>query len=620
MASGSFASGQPPQPSPHQPPPPPPPPPEQQQQQQQPYAMDMGLGYPSAAAAAAAMGEAYRAQGNVFGRLEYQPQAEENRQPQRRRRQQGGGGSAPVQAAPQASMGPPANKHQHHMGQFGILAPTPVPLAHAHGSMAPVMGQQQPALHYPPGTQHAGVAGAGVETAAPAGEAHGKLGGKIVIDPPDLQAWREKLFNVDEMIVLTQEQFETYFPHVDNVYSHRSTQKYKRKPFVSHYWDCRMKGRPPGTPKTEDPNKKRRRRSARERDLCDVKIKITEYFPSSEPLQLDGSGGGPEAAAAAAVVAAGYHGQRFWTVQRVNGNGGNGKGDGVAGPHKHTLAKSDEIKKNSVQRHVAAQEREAKRAQPAPRRATGAAAATARKHAREGTGGDIKLYAACYCPFSQRVWIALEAKGVPYQYCEADPHRKPAPPALLETSPKGQVPAIRQGSWACAESALEDVDSRVPLLPSDGQLKANCRFWINHASSPAPLLISCLLFQINTDLLAAFYALLRNTDLARQADLVARLQSQLDRLAQAADERGPYFLGLALSLVDVHLAPFAVRLRTLMHSRRGWPAAPAPATSRWARWLDALERDPHVKATTSADDLYADTADMLINDKVLVPL
>lgn len=75
--------------------------------------------------------------------------------------------------------------------------------------------------------------------------------------------------------------FQTYFPYVDNVYSHRSTQRYKRKPFICHYWDCRLKGRPPGTPKSRDPNKKKRRRVARERDLCDVKIKITEYQPGA---------------------------------------------------------------------------------------------------------------------------------------------------------------------------------------------------------------------------------------------------------------------------------------------------------------------------------------------------
>lgn len=117
-----------------------------------------------------------------------------------------------------------------------------------------------------------------------------------------------------------------------------------------------MKGRPPGTPKTEDPSKKRRRRITRERDLCDVKIKITEYFPGSEAYQLENG-------AAAAAAAAGYQGQRFWTIQRVNGNGGNGKGDGVAGPHKHSLERSDEIKKNSVQRYMAQQDKDVKKTQ-----------------------------------------------------------------------------------------------------------------------------------------------------------------------------------------------------------------------------------------------------------------
>ena len=52
------------------------------------------------------------------------------------------------------------------------------------------------------------------------------------------------------------------------------------------------------------------------------------------------------------------------------------------------------------------------------------------------------------------MWIALEAKGLAYQYCETDPYHRPAPTALLEANPRGLVPAIRQGEWACAESAV----------------------------------------------------------------------------------------------------------------------------------------------------------------------
>lgn len=206
--------------------------------------------------------------------------------------------------------------------------------------------------------------------------------------------------------------FQTYFPHIDNVYSHRSTQRHKRKRFVSHYWDCRLKGRPPGTKKSTDPDKKKRKRVARERDLCDVKIKITEFFDQQEyEEQLGqrppgaGAGADNEPTSPVATSVTGttstntgqqFFGQpqllpqqqvggwdmpshlgsqpglnvpqyapppgpppkKFYTFQRVNGNGGNGKGDGVPGPHKHSLDESDRVKKNSVLRWQAKVEKD----------------------------------------------------------------------------------------------------------------------------------------------------------------------------------------------------------------------------------------------------------------------
>ncbi|KAK2591401.1 hypothetical protein QQS21_010907 [Conoideocrella luteorostrata] len=469
-------------------------------------------------------------------------------------------------------------------GQFGILAPATVP----SGILDSHLDASRQMLFAMDGHNTTGQ-----ETTVMHGDkSHGKLPSKIVVDPPDLAVWREKLFNVDDMIVLTDEQFETYFPHVDNVYSHRSTQRYKRKPFVSHYWDCRMKGRPPGTAKSEDPSKKKRKRNARERDLCDVKIRITEYFPNASTY-VD-----REAAEAAAAAGATLPtGQRFWTVQRVNGNGGNGKGDGVAGPHRHTLEKSDEIKRNSVQRYLAQQEKDVKKTQKLPaRKATGAAAATMKRHLKEH---DFKLYSACYCPFSQRVWIALETKGLPYQYCEIDPS-KPSPPAAFTTaSPRGTVPAIRQREWTCSESAtileyLEDLDTTVRLLPTDPRHKAKCRLWIDH---------------INTRIVPAFHALLSAHEPTSQSDSTNRLQSHITSLVLAADEQGPFFTGSSFGLVDIHFAPFAIRLSRILRPLRGW-TDPVPGT-RWNRWLDALEKNSHVKSTTSSSELYLDVVDVL---------
>lgn len=172
---------------------------------------------------------------------------------------------------------------------------------------------------------------------------------------------------------------------------------------MSHYWDCRLKGRPPGTPKSNDPNKKKRKRTARERDLCDVKIKITEYFPgaatSAEPndfgtsveplpsdLGIDNNfySGGMESSASSTNPEAqpfgiltpsqnlpvnhpGASGARYYTIQRVNAaTNGSDNANGISsstGGHKHTLEESDRVKKNSVQRWMIKRAKEKKKNQ-----------------------------------------------------------------------------------------------------------------------------------------------------------------------------------------------------------------------------------------------------------------
>ncbi|KAK0612929.1 hypothetical protein B0T17DRAFT_542166 [Bombardia bombarda] len=355
----------------------------------------------------------------------------------------------------------------------------------------------------------------------------------------------------DRSCLIWTKWFETYFPWVDNVYSHRSTQQYKRRSVVTHYWDCRMKGRPPGTPKSNDPNKKKRKRLARERGLCDVKIKITEVGEAglqelqgiSSSMDAAAGGGKEDQSALGEMLLACKRGRPFWTIQRVNGisnaNGNGAVADGQQrqpAAHKHTLEKSDVIKKNSVQRWLAARDKDVKKrgrpvrsssGRPAAPvwKPTGDAAVTARKHAKDS---EIEFYGACFCPFSQRVWIALEAKGLPYQYCETDPFCKPKSARLLEANPRGLVPAIRQGDWACGESAvileyLEEIDSTILLHPTDARLKAFCRLWIDF---------------INAKLVPSFFALLAMTEEQQpsRAQGLERLQRDLTSLVQAAEE------------------------------------------------------------------------------------
>ncbi|OQE96260.1 hypothetical protein PENNAL_c0001G00160 [Penicillium nalgiovense] len=422
----------------------------------------------------------------------------------------------------------------------------------------------------------------------------GELQGfKLVPNPPHLDYWRDRLFNVDEMITLSEEEFQTYFPHVDNVYSHRSTQRYKRKPFVSHYWDCRLKGRPPGTPKSDDPEKKKRKRTARERDLCHVKIKIVEYFPSSEiantthaveplpsnilPGMYTFSLNDDPAIRNVQTFGMftpnpglppnhpGSNGGRYFTIQRVNGNGANGKNDG------------DRVMSRTGQKSYHT-------------KATGLAAETAIKHTADV---NLKLYGSCFCPFVQRVWIALELKGIPYQYIEVNPYEKPQ--SLLEVNPRGLVPALRHDDWGCYESNvlleyLEDLGVGVAMLPADPKLRAHCRLWADH---------------VNRHIVPSFYRILQEQDQQKQIEKTQELRDAMEKLLEAAHPKGPFFMGPHLSLVDVQAAPWIIRLRRVLKPYRGWPDA--EEGTRLASWVDAIETDQHVQATTSTDELYHDS-------------
>jgi hypothetical protein len=62
------------------------------------------------------------------------------------------------------------------------------------------------------------------------------------------------------------------------------------------------------------------------------------------------------------------------------------------------------------------------------------------------------LTVAFSSPFVQRVWVALEAKGLQYQYIEVDPYKKPQ--SLLDVNPRGLVPGLRHGDWGCGESSV----------------------------------------------------------------------------------------------------------------------------------------------------------------------
>ncbi|KAI5819841.1 putative glutathione transferase [Pyronema omphalodes] len=474
-------------------------------------------------------------------------------------------------------------------------------------------------------------------------------------DLPDLQVWRERLFHVTEKFVMSEEEWNTYWPHIDNVWSHRSTQVSKNGPIKTHYYDCRLKGRPPGAaPSLNNPNRKKRRRVARERDLCDMKIKVTEAVvvqhagagvrveSSMEAASSTGGGGSSSMATGPSTSGSSIEGSiattasswsttppqmptptaqshpqqpRKWGSSGDNGqpqvdnagSGGSGAASltdlsldsyGVPGllgeVHRHTLAYSDRIKKCSAHRELLKKSKELKKQQKQQKtyhkKATGQAAQTVKKQSKEH---ELKLFGSCFCPFVQRVWIALEFKGMDYQYIEIDPYAKPK--ELTDINPGGLVPALKHGEWGCYESTvlldyLEDLGEGASLFPKDPRERAHSRLWADHA---------------NRNIVPGFYRLLQAQDAAKQAEFAAELTAEIVKLVNASHPEGPFFLGPTMSYVDISVAPWFLRISRVLHHYRGWPLP--DKNSRLGKWIEALESSEAVKNTTSDDVLYIDS-------------
>ena len=64
----------------------------------------------------------------------------------------------------------------------------------------------------------------------------------------------------------------------------------------------------------------------------------------------------------------------------------------------------------------------------------------------------LEFYYAWYCPFAQRVWIALLEKGVKFTSKEIDPYKKT--PEFLAINPRGFVPVLLHNGRSIYESLV----------------------------------------------------------------------------------------------------------------------------------------------------------------------
>ena len=129
-----------------------------------------------------------------------------------------------------------------------------------------------------------------------------------------------------------------------------------------------------------------------------------------------------------------------------------------------------------------------------------------------------------------------------------------------------------------------------PLLPSN---------------SSAILLLTTAYLQINRYIIPCFYRLLQEQNLQKQIEYTEELKDGISKLVNASHVHGPFFLGPSISFVDIQFAPWMLRLSRVLKPYRAWPDP--ERGSRWAAWVEAVETNDQVIATTSTDELYLDS-------------
>jgi len=222
------------------------------------------------------------------------------------------------------------------------------------------------------------------------------------------------------------------------------------------------------------------------------------------------------------------------------------------------------------------------------------------------------LYASWFCPYAQRVWIALEEKEIHYNYVEINPYedgllpgsftkkalsietKRRRYPEFVAASPRGLVPALvcgdEAGSAVCDSAVvLEFLEEQFPqspaMLPGSPTERAHVRYW-------------CVFAQ--EKIIPFYYRMLMSRDEKGREAAKNQIIAGLTTFAQACDPAGPYFMGEQFGTADLWLFPWYDRLLTVGAAYRGFEV---PKTAEFARldaWYSAVRARPAV-ASTLAD-------------------
>jgi glutathione S-transferase len=178
------------------------------------------------------------------------------------------------------------------------------------------------------------------------------------------------------------------------------------------------------------------------------------------------------------------------------------------------------------------------------------------------------------CPWVQRAAIVLREKAIPFEFRHIEPDNRPD--WFLAISPHKKVPVLRiddQVSLFESNAIAEYLDETIAprLHPADPVARAVNRAWTDYVPTFAESVTATAYADTEADYVKA----------------AAKIPVAFERLEQALAKQGsgPFFNGVAYSLVDAAYAPFLQRYYFLDRIR---PLGQIEKFPRLKAWADAV--------------------------------
>ena len=214
----------------------------------------------------------------------------------------------------------------------------------------------------------------------------------------------------------------------------------------------------------------------------------------------------------------------------------------------------------------------------------------------------MKLYNAWYCPFAQRVWMALIHKGIDFDYVEVDPYSRTdwwvkvsrgaeLVPVLVAENQNGDGETTIVESNRILEYLEDCMPDQAPIFAGDALDRAEQKYWMDY---------------IGNHITPNIYRFLKASEAGDQREeSSSKMIDGLTALTLAMDSTGPFFSGSRVSAVDIALIPFAYRIDVLLKAYRDFELPQeGEIWQRYRKWYQAMLAQPAFRTTAFDHEDY----------------